>query len=601
MIDLPTTINDQCIGNVGRMIRIGNKEKVAEFSQALDELRQAIDQGIALHTGIVAARMADQVNTLCTLPFTVTDSTGCSCLVFAGLDLKSQLDPDDIDTYGRRACLPGTRVSILQEITSWLLNDSSQRFLWLYGAAGSGKSTISRSIQDHMRALSRLGAYLCFERGKSTPNGVVRTVSYQLGCYDSHITESITTSIGSSDVKSAPLQSQFEVLMENPLNSAVNSVVGPVVIIIDAMDECGTARTRKDLLRLLGEFTKLPPNFRFFITSRPELDLHKAFTSSLWSSYVHAVELDCTSAETRSNVLTFLKHEMRDIAEPYEDTDLLPQWEANVEKLADASAGLFISASTAVKMVEVSDDPFGTLQELVSGKIRLDELDQLYSTVLKNSGIQWDKEASKSRFQDIVSFLILRKAPLNDTVVDGILGLSLQYSSRFILEKLQPLIAYETGEPLSFRHTTISDYFIDSLMLGEPWSVDITPRRYSITDHCFAVMESCLRFNICDLSSSFLPNNAVQDIESKGKSTIPSHLEYVCLCWAQHLCDCDTATRAKFLPELSAFLYERLLFWAEVLSVLNKFKGADKILCDAGRCLDPVSLPMSRPLHFFRS
>ncbi|KAI0685266.1 WD40-repeat-containing domain protein [Cytidiella melzeri] len=555
-------------GFVARMVRLEDqKSKIDAFKQSLIDSRLAVDQGVNIHAAIVTVRIASQVNQLY---------------------LKTLLEPDNTDVYGRRSCQEGTRVSVLRDITDWILTESSQNILWLYGTAGSGKSTIARSIQDHVLTLSRLGAYLCFERGKSAPNSMVRTIAYQLASYDSQIADQITTALGGSDVKATPIHNQFDVLLARPLSAASGSSLGPVVIILDALDECGDARSRRDLLRTLEGIGKLPANYRFLITGRPETDLHKAFTSPALSGHVHSIEVDCGSVETRNNVLDFLRHELRELSKPYENTELLPLWEQNVKKLADASSGLFISASTAVKMIEVSDNPFATLKELVAGETRLDELDELYSTVLTNSGIQWKKEASVSRFKDIVSFMILRKAPLCDGIIDGIMDLSLEYSSIFILEKLRPLIGYERGEPLYFRHSTISDYFLASAHAGYPWSVDIESHRDILAGQCFHSMKRPLKFNMAELQSSYYLNDAVNGLVQKVDSIISPHLRYACLYWARHLCDCNVGNATSLLKVFAEFLHERLLFWVEVLSLL-KFKGADKILGDASRWLTSSS------------
>lgn len=47
------------------MTTAGKDKKVAEFTQALDELRRAIDQGTTLHIATVVTRMAGEVNLLC--------------------------------------------------------------------------------------------------------------------------------------------------------------------------------------------------------------------------------------------------------------------------------------------------------------------------------------------------------------------------------------------------------------------------------------------------------------------------------------------------------------------------------------------------------
>ncbi|KAI0090929.1 WD40-repeat-containing domain protein [Irpex rosettiformis] len=554
-------------GFVARMFRLGDQRKIGAFIQSLAETKLAIDQGVNIHAAIVTIRVAAQVNQLY---------------------LRTLLQPDITDVYGRRSCLEGTRTSVLRDITGWLLTESSQNILWLYGTAGSGKSTIARSIQDYMLSLSRLGAYVCFERGKSTPNGVIRTLAYQLASYDSQIAESVIAALADSDINVTPIRNQFEVLHARPLSATTVTIPGPVVIVLDALDECGDAISRKELLRVLEGFTRLPSNFRFLITGRPEADLHKAFTTSTWSRHVRPFEVDCNSDETRKNVLDYLHDELRELSEPYEDSELQPIWERNIGMLAEAASGLFISASTAVRMIEASDNPFVTLKELVSGDTRLSQLDELYTTVLQSSGIQWEKPASVSRFRDIVSFMILRKAPLSDSIIDGILGLPLECSSRFMLEKLRPLVGYERGEPIYFRHTTISDYFLTSCRKNYPWSIDIDPQHYFFAGRCFSTMEESLRFNIAGLDSSYARNDSIPGLEQTILSNISPSLQYSSLYWAKHLGDCESARGASLLDALSDFLKKRLLYWLEVLSLL-KFKGTDKILCDAGRWLSSSS------------
>ncbi|KAJ7936183.1 hypothetical protein B0H13DRAFT_1560082, partial [Mycena leptocephala] len=51
-------------------------------------------------------------------------------------------------------CLTGTRVDILNFIHEWLTTPSgSSDILWLYGVAGSGKSTISTTVAEDFRDL----------------------------------------------------------------------------------------------------------------------------------------------------------------------------------------------------------------------------------------------------------------------------------------------------------------------------------------------------------------------------------------------------------------------------------------------------------------
>jgi len=51
----------------------------------------------------------------------------------------------EINEYNRKSCLPTTRLDVIKSITDWVTDESTERksVLWLYGLAGSGKSTLS--------------------------------------------------------------------------------------------------------------------------------------------------------------------------------------------------------------------------------------------------------------------------------------------------------------------------------------------------------------------------------------------------------------------------------------------------------------------------
>ncbi|EEB93282.1 hypothetical protein MPER_08085, partial [Moniliophthora perniciosa FA553] len=46
-------------------------------------------------------------------------------------------------------CHPGTRASILEELSKWIEDDSkATRIFWLYGSAGVGKSAIAQNLAE---------------------------------------------------------------------------------------------------------------------------------------------------------------------------------------------------------------------------------------------------------------------------------------------------------------------------------------------------------------------------------------------------------------------------------------------------------------------
>ncbi|KAL5478714.1 hypothetical protein ACEPAI_1991 [Sanghuangporus weigelae] len=534
---------------VGRMLEADKSQKIDRFIRTLAKLKNDIDSGVNIHTAVVSMRTACGVDKLL---------------------LHQYLNPGHFDAFDRPICLPGTRSGIRQHIIEWMFSETTQNVFWLYGVAGSGKSTISSTIAQHFRDMSRLGAFLFFERGKSEPSSVIRTIAYKLGIFDSSIGSSILSAIeDDQDVATASSMHQFNKLLLQPLVASASSMSGPIVIVFDALDECGTPDTRRGLMDLVREFTKLPSIFRFFITSRRESDIDKVLSSQ--PNHVRAMELDYTSKVSQEDVVIYLRTEMyRAVREEVEIPNGYP-WEVKMEMLGNAAGGLFIWASTAVKMVENSNTKLDRLEHLVSDSRTLSGfgLDALYAAVLSVSGIKWSDEGSKELFRKVLALVLLSKVPVSSGDIDGILGLPPQRSSILILQNLRSVLTYNPGGPVSLLHTSFSDYLMSPERSNDLWFIDIPKAKDLIINQCFIVMKNLLRFNICDLKSSFVRNDDVPDLADRIKSQIPSHLEYACLYWAQHLLDASYSSDLH--DQLSYFAYRQLLFWFEVLSLLNLF------------------------------
>lgn len=483
-----------------------------------------------------------------------------------------------MDAFDRPICLRDTCLETRQAIISRLLSDTEQNIVWLSGVAGCGKSTISNTVAKCLTDIMRLGAYLFFERGKSEPSTVIRTIAFKLALFDGSIGTHIRSSIEQSiDIASSSAANQFERLLLRPLTEAANDVHGPVVIILDALDECGTWQSRRNLMRLIkDDFSRLPKNFRFLITSRPENDITNAFSPT--PDWLYHIELDYTSKNIHKDVLTYLKYELDLFFK--EDGDIeLPEgwpWDENMELLGNAADGLFIWAATAIKLIKDSDDPLRKLEGLVSNSRSLSGkgfgLDKLYDTVLKDSGISWDDETSASRFSQVLSFVLFSKTTITDTIIDKLLGLP----SHLTLRRLKSVLAYEPGKSVRLFHTSFADYLVSPKQAGKSWSIDLGREKYNLVSKCFDMVKEKLIFNLCELQSSLLPNDSVTGLQDRIVTKIPSYIEYSCLYWAQHLSDIPFSENVLNL--LEHFLHNNLLSWFEVLSLLKKFDRASSAL-----------------------
>ncbi|EJC98415.1 WD40 repeat-like protein [Fomitiporia mediterranea MF3/22] len=478
-----------------------------------------------------------------------------------------------MDAFSRPQCLPGTRTEIVQQIVEWTLSDSDQNVFWLYGVAGSGKSTVSTTIAEHFRGISRLGAHLFFERGQSDPSSVIRTLVYKLASFDSTVEDNVIAAIKrDNNIAEATAATQFENLLHSPLVSSRDAMQGPVVIVLDALDECGTERSRQSLMQSFRRGLRLlPKNFRFLITSRRESDINQVFFSA---ENICAVGLDHTSGTCKDDVLHYLDYELRNVFAG-KALRIPDDWQDRMDRLAGASEGLFVWASTAVKLVDC-DNPARALQDLVSHSSSLSGLDQLYESILLGSGIRFNSETSKERFSQVLGLILLSRIPLSEDTIDGLLGYSVDEPSRLILSRLQSVLVYTPAAPIYFFHTSFRDYLTSSSRCNDAWFIDLDIQKKLITKRCFDVMKRMLRFNICKIESSYIRNDQILDLSERIKEKIPSYMEYACLFWGQHLHEAQFSDALS--SELLEFLHKRFLYWLEVMSLLKKANTASPAL-----------------------
>ncbi|ORY58143.1 uncharacterized protein BCR38DRAFT_489623 [Pseudomassariella vexata] len=79
--------------------------------------------------------------------------------VLRGLPIAQGAAFDSHDEEHNPTCLQETRVELLREINEWIQNPNTEAIFWLNGMAGTGKSTISRTLA-HVASSPRLKIFL---------------------------------------------------------------------------------------------------------------------------------------------------------------------------------------------------------------------------------------------------------------------------------------------------------------------------------------------------------------------------------------------------------------------------------------------------------
>jgi hypothetical protein len=274
-----------------------------------------------------------------------------------------------MDASTRSECLPGTRTDIQRSIVNWAHSTSLERLLWLKGLAGSGKSTLSTTIAHALQEQGRLGAFVFFSRDVEERNqsaNVIRTLAYQLASFSPIVRTAIAQAIDTTPrIAQSALRFQFTKLLIEPLRNLPDTE-GPVVLILDALDECGGVEDRKSLLSLLSsESVHLPSFVRILITSRDERDIRYALEGQ---SHVLTLELNLTSENNTNDTLQFFRIRMAEIRSSLR---LAHDWpgDSAIFALNKLAAGLFIWASTACRFINGYDHGHRPPQLFVAGDI----------------------------------------------------------------------------------------------------------------------------------------------------------------------------------------------------------------------------------------
>jgi hypothetical protein len=168
----------------------------------------------------------------------------------------------------------------------------------------------------------------------------------------------------------------------------------PIVIVLDALDECGNAESRAVLMTLLAEESaRLPAFIRILVTSRAEHDIRIAFVAR---PHVTVHEIDISSEVNCEDILSFLRFQMASVRVSERRLQLASDWPGDtaIYAVAERAGGLFVWASTACRFIH-AHNPQKRLDVLLRNDVDFKPelaLDALYKTALGATSILDDDE-----------------------------------------------------------------------------------------------------------------------------------------------------------------------------------------------------------------
>ncbi|KAL3490287.1 hypothetical protein BJX62DRAFT_238265 [Aspergillus germanicus] len=227
--------------------------------------------------------------------------------------------------------LPNTRVALLEDIHQWVNDPNSQTILWLQGLAGTGKTTIAKTIAQDLHQQGSLAGSFFFSRRRDNCRSAEKlhsTLAYQLATrsYPAHFLMRYRSLLHEAvnpdpDIFSKAYREQWKHLIMSPLSQLDQGTVSrqstSLVFVIDAVDECEPITDISPILQLLIQAARLKTvKVRFFVTSRPERSVHHAIhrvRENLKLRLLHEIESSVVSGDIR----IFVEHGFGIIAEEH--------------------------------------------------------------------------------------------------------------------------------------------------------------------------------------------------------------------------------------------------------------------------------------------
>ncbi|CAG7852581.1 Ribosome assembly protein 4 {ECO:0000303/PubMed:16221974} AltName: Full=Notchless protein homolog 1 {ECO:0000250/UniProtKB:Q9VPR4}; AltName: Full=Ribosome biogenesis factor RSA4 {ECO:0000303/PubMed:19737519} [Serendipita indica DSM 11827] len=449
-----------------------------------------------------------------------------------------------------KPCLKGTREAVLQTIYRWADDNTSDKpIFWLCDIAGSGKSTVAMSAAETWRNEGVLGGRFFFSIASSegsTTDKFCSTIARDLVDYIPRLAPHVAGAVKRhpSFMRSS-LEEQFQNFVIDPIHHSQERVI----LVIDALDECRSGLQRRELVEMLSTAVRGTKNLKVFMTSRPDPVIQAVLGSLSIKSKLEDRLHDVKHHDNIGDIAVYI-HQALD--------NVLP--EGKRQRLIEKANGLFIWASTACRMLtsQTSLSPPEITYDHLMSMDKAGAIDDLYNLIF----VRMDPEFHTIMYK-MLAVLLAAFEPLTATTwttfssIPGYTevqrhwyGISAAYLLRMYLRRCSVAPPIDTRNNVYIR-------IPDAHGQAAVWCLKhLTSRRDG------------LKFNICQLESSFYLNREIPNLDTRVSRFISRRLRYASSHWLFHVAEADDSWRSivkKKIQQITQVPY--VLYWMEVLSL----------------------------------
>ncbi|KAH8826467.1 quinon protein alcohol dehydrogenase-like superfamily [Flagelloscypha sp. PMI_526] len=479
----------------------------------------------------------------------------------------------------RRGCTVDTRISILQQIESWARSVQyplESSLFWIYGLAGTGKTTIMQTICEILDAAGLLASsYFCSTQLDSKESKrVFPTIARHLSRHNSTFAQHLSAKLRDDpECAHAMLPVQFRELLCNPWQAArPNGIeISQCVVAIDALDECDSNHG-DEVLRLILDAIKNDQlqGLKFLVTSRPVPTIvERAFEMKLGPQIaLHEV----SKIEVYSDVGRFLNEQLAGKLD-----------QAHIHELTNRADGLFIFASTLVKHLLppefLSQSERAKRFEKILSPIRqgkkfgLDDLyKQVFNGALSPEGPQKDDFECRWR---ILQAVACTAEPTSAQVIARLLdGITVDDVMAVVKSLHSVLFVASYEDPIYVVHASFHEFVTSQTDF--PFKCNLSAIHATLTQSCLSYTYDHLRFNLCNIESSFVPD---EELDPPIRAIGPL-LAYACRHWWSHYKQSNPEMQRAMLGSVHRLIKEKGLFWIEAMSLLGYVRDCRDIFTE---------------------
>ena len=264
------------------------------------------------------------------------------------------------------------RTWLFEAVENWRTTaERDARLFWLMGAPGIGKSAFTAHLAHEYGRGTVIAVQFCDWKKPDHRDAcrIIRTLAFQIATRLPDYRKLLLTLPILTELDRKNSAELFDGLLTNPLKLSITGGRERYLIVIDALDEAGSASAqdgdgRNELVEVLAQYAgQLPDWIGLVVTSRPEFDVTTPFQA------LKPFPFETKSAANSDDIRAYLRRELVAQLQNRPDADRL------VEQILEKSEGVFLyveSFCEDIRKKHLSLDRPNEFPQGLAGKFYID-------------------------------------------------------------------------------------------------------------------------------------------------------------------------------------------------------------------------------------